>query len=105
MTDGSAGCPGTYDPTRVKNGAVRLRWDTCCTPTVAVVEAVAAATDRDPTDLPLLQRTVDPDALDALFDGEAGPDRSVCLSFTYAGAKVTLGDNGQVTAHPRTERC
>jgi hypothetical protein len=69
---------------------------------VAVIEAVAAATGREPTELPLLERVVDPEAIDALFDGRGGaPERAAYLAFSYAGADVTLGDDGGVTARPR----
>lgn len=61
---------------------------------VAVVEAVAAATDRTTTDLPPLQRTVDPDALDRLLS--QGQSSSVTVSFSYAGADVWIISNGTI---------
>ena len=63
-------------------------------PSYAVIEAVAAATDRDPTELPPLQRTVDVDALDALLDGRT--DSSIRLSFEYAGVRVSVDRDGVV---------
>lgn len=69
-------------------------------PSRAVVSTVAAVSgrsvvaeespDRDePTGpLPSLYDAVDPDALDALFDG--GRRRDVSVTFTYAGYEVTV---------------
>lgn len=57
-----------------------------------VVEAVARATDTDPLELPPLYDVVDGDSLDAciaeLDDGS--------LTFTYAGAEVTVASTGTV---------
>jgi hypothetical protein len=84
--------------------AVRRRWGGEYTASEVVIEAVAAATGRDPMELPPLYRTVDPEAVDALFGGADGdPERDVFLSFTYAGAAVTVDDGGELTARPRGE--
>jgi hypothetical protein len=61
-------------------------------PTVGVVEAVAAATDRDPEALPQLGHVVDPDAVDDLL--ASGPD--VEIGFEYAGTAVTVSGDGTV---------
>ncbi|WP_436910534.1 HalOD1 output domain-containing protein [Halosimplex marinum] len=55
-------------------------------PSRAVVQSVAAATNRAVDDLDPLYGAVDPDALDALFDrgGRA------TVSFRYAGCDVTV---------------
>lgn len=57
-----------------------------------VVETVAAATDRDPVDLPPLYESVDPDALDACVASMA----SGTVTFSYAGYAVTVDDEGSV---------
>lgn len=101
MSDDSVGGAGTGDIRKGGGGVVRRRWDGQCTPSVAVIEAVAAATGQDPTELPLLERTVDPEAIDALFDGGTDTDRSVYLSFAYGGTEVTIGDDGELTVDPR----
>jgi len=59
---------------------------------IGVVEAVAAATDRDAGDLSQLGRVIDPDALDDLLDH--GGD--VKITFEYAGAEVTVQGDGTV---------
>ena len=71
-------------------------WQGSEPPTVAVVEAVAAATDRTPTGLPLLQNTLDPDALNALLTKEAA---SVTVSFQYAGTIVSVSGDGDIKIH------
>ena len=71
--------------------AVHHDWQGLEPPSVAVVEAVAAATDRTPTELPLLQNTLDPDALNALLTGGTA---SVTISFQYAGVIVSASGDG-----------
>jgi len=61
-------------------------------PSIGVVEAVAAATDRDADALPQLGRVIDPDALDYLLD--RGGDLEI--SFEYAGTEVTVQGDGTV---------
>ena len=73
--------------------AVHHDWKGSEPPTVAVVEAVAAATDRTPTGLPLLQNTLDTDALNALLTGETA---SVTISFQYAGVIVSASGDGSI---------
>ena len=67
-------------------------------PSVAVVEAVAAATDVDVDELPLLYEAIDPDALDALFAPKhAGTPRVPGqVRFTLAGCEVTVTADGEV---------
>ena len=73
-------------------------------PSVAVVEAVAAITDRDPTTVPHLHRYVDPDALNALVEGSAGDGgANLRVSFTYDGIAVTVGGDGTVEVRAQSE--
>jgi hypothetical protein len=73
-------------------------------PSEAVVEAVAAVAGRPPTDtdaarapLEPLFDTIDPDALDRLFDA-AGAGGRPCdsVSFVYSGYEVTVTRDGRV---------
>jgi len=73
--------------------AVHHNWQGLESPSVAVVEAVAAATDQTPTGLPLLQNTLDPDALNALLTKGAA---SVTVSFQYAEAIVSASGDGSI---------
>jgi len=65
-----------------------------------VVLAVAERKDVEPTALPPLARTLDPDALGALFDSRAESERPTgdrcVLEFTYAGRLVRI-DDGDVS--------
>lgn len=67
-------------------------------PSVAVIEAIAATTGVDPMDVPPLYEVVDPDALDDLFapmyDGTPRLDGEV--GFTLGGCQVTVSGNGRI---------
>lgn len=68
----------------------------------AVVRAVSAVDGRKPGSLPPLERVLDPDALDALFDpqSDGAPRIGGRLSFVYSRCRVTL-DNGEfLTVQP-----
>ncbi|WP_336036356.1 HalOD1 output domain-containing protein [Halobacterium yunchengense] len=72
---------------------VRYDWRESGQPSVTVSEAVAAATGRLTTDLPPLQQSVDPDALDTLLTrGQS----AVTVSFTYADVTVSVNGAGTV---------
>jgi hypothetical protein len=65
-----------------------------------VVEAVAAATDTSPLDLPPLYDTVDPDALAQTV---ASADDEFRMTFDFAGAEVVIAGTGEiVSATPRS---
>lgn len=73
---------------------VRHDWSQSGQPSMTLVEAVAVGTDRMPTDLPPLHRSIDPDALDALLTGEQSS--SVTASFRYADTAVWMNRNGTI---------
>lgn len=62
-------------------------------PSVAVVEAVAEATDVDPVNLPPLHDAIDTDALDTLFIDHADG----VLAFEYADCEIRLAGTTTVT--------
>ena len=70
---------------------------------VAVIDAVANAAGREATELPPLYETVDPDAIDSLFDHRH--QRSVpgeCrFAFAYAGYDVVISDGPCVRVRER----
>jgi hypothetical protein len=68
-------------------------------PSLAVVQTVAVAADREATDLSPLIETVDPDALDDLFQHPAEPDSNVSLSFRLGEYAVTVTGRGDVYVH------
>lgn len=67
-------------------------------PSTAVVNAVAEAVGRDPTELPPLQRTIDADALDEMFGETLGgrPRTSGSVTFEYCGCSVVVLADGEV---------
>jgi hypothetical protein len=71
---------------------IHHRWDAGEQPSLAIVEAVAVATNRKPTELPPLQRVVDVDALEALLTGES----DVQISFQYEQTGVCIGSEGGI---------
>jgi hypothetical protein len=89
----SEATPGQYECRPVHER--EFQFDTGRKPSAAVIEAVATAEDADPSALPPLYDSVDPDALNRLFDGpsEKRPGR---LVFGYAGWDVFVGDDGVV---------
>lgn len=73
-------------------------WDGTEPMSYAVVRAVAEATDRCPDELPTLAETINPDAIDDLFQPpiERAMPPDLDLSFTYAGVKVRLLGSGHI---------
>ncbi|WP_123537249.1 HalOD1 output domain-containing protein [Halosimplex salinum] len=67
-------------------------------PSLAVVSAVADVTGNEPTELDPLYWTVDPDALDALFETDpAGPHRTGGqVNFTFHGCDVVVHEDRKV---------
>ena len=58
---------------------------------VAVITAIAAKRGVEPTELPPLYESIDPDALDALFaPTRTGGPRRGRLEFTYDGHEVVV---------------
>lgn len=70
---------------------VCCNWKQSGQPSVTIIEAVAAATDRLATDLPPLHGCIDPDALNTLLTRGS---TSAHISFTYAGSTVSVKENG-----------
>lgn len=65
----------------------------------ALVRAVADRAETEPTALPPLYETIDPDAL-ADFVESAG-DETVSVRFTYCGYPVQVAGDGSVAVEPR----
>jgi hypothetical protein len=75
-------------------------------PSMAVVSAVAAATNTDPTEIEPLYESIDPDALDYLVRGGSRSRRGFdgCVSFTVAGCSVVVHGDRKVVAKPAKRR-
>lgn len=64
-------------------------------PSEAVFREVAKSEDVDPIDLEPLAETIDPDALDALFEHDRDED-DLEVTFVYQGYDVTIAGDGMV---------
>jgi hypothetical protein len=83
---------------------IQSEWQQYEYPSTAVVEAVAAATNRDPLTLTPLYEYVDADGLDALLTAttsDAGAP--VDVSFTYESARVTISSDGSLEVRADAE--
>ena len=62
----------------------------------AVVQAVAAATAEDPTQIDPLYESINPDALNELFqfDASGRPQPDTAVQFDYAGFSVVVRETG-----------
>lgn len=67
----------------------------------AIVSEVATREGVEPTDLPPLARTIDPDALRDVVD--SGRGGSVSVRFSYEGYDVTVDSDGDVRVDERME--
>lgn len=68
-------------------------------PSIAVVEAVAAITDRKATEVPSLYDYIDPDALDTAVESGSTGD-AVSVSFVYDGLNVLVSDTHVTVERP-----
>ncbi|MDS0475451.1 HalOD1 output domain-containing protein [Natrinema sp. 1APR25-10V2] len=63
-----------------------------------VVSEAASTVDASPVEIPPLYHAIDPDALEALFDGRE--DTAGRVEFTYLGRRVDVRSTGAVTVSP-----
>ncbi|WP_138007070.1 HalOD1 output domain-containing protein [Halalkalirubrum salinum] len=85
------------DSAAPSTGRIRHEWGDSDRPSTAVIEAVAAATNRDPTATSPLYDYVDPDALDRLMQSRRdGTTDAVSVSFMYDGIAVQVDSRGWV---------
>jgi len=96
MTEDTGGTSSNPTESSGTTEHARYSWTETETPSIGVVEAVAAATERDATDLPRLADAVDPDALNELLGGTEAGDNDVRVSFEYADTTVTVRSAGTV---------
>lgn len=64
---------------------------------VAVCDLLSRATDTSISDLPPLAKAIDPDALDAVFDGKATEGS---VAFQYAEHDLVVYSNGDIEVYP-----
>ncbi|KTG26596.1 HalOD1 output domain-containing protein [Haloferax profundi] len=75
-----------------ETGMYRIDRDTSEPLSTNVVLSIAAIEDTRPTRLPPLAQTIDPDALNTVFDCS----EDAILSFSYAGYRVTVDALGSL---------
>jgi len=82
-----------------EDGAIRAEYDwTVTTPSTAVVETVAIASNRKSTGIEPLYEFIDPDALNALIrsNGAESVDDGTVVTFEFVGQSVTVHGGGVV---------
>lgn len=85
-------------------GTIEYRWDDSVRPATAVIEALAAATNRDPLRMPPLQHVVEVGSLNTLVQsGRRAPGGSVQVTFAYEGHTVTVESSGEITIELNTD--
>lgn len=73
-------------------------------PSEAVVETIAVATNRVPTETDPLYDIIEPDALNVLFDPAWGPTTpGLRIAFEYGDLTVSVAATGTVTVQPADE--
>ncbi|MFB6222531.1 MAG: HalOD1 output domain-containing protein [Haloarcula sp.] len=65
-------------------------------PSIAVIETVSIAADRNPTELRPLFETLDPDAFDSLLRHSTASTDELSLSFTVDDRHVKVNRSGDV---------
>ena len=89
------------------DGVIRTEYDwTSVTPSTAVVETVAVASDREPAGIEPLYEVIDPDALDALIrsNGDEPAGDGITATFEFGGQSVTVHGGGSVVVRPVESR-
>ena len=86
-----------------EDDTIRAEYDwTATTPSAAVIETVAIASNRKLTGIEPLHEVIDPDALDALIQssGAESVDGGTVVTFEFAGRSVTVHGGGAVVIGP-----
>jgi len=84
-----------------RSDAHRFEWSDDAALSIAVIEAVASVSGRDPIDIEPLHRYVDPDALDEIFDrGDATASARGRISFPLEEYLVVVYSDGEILVYP-----
>lgn len=91
-----------YDPA---TGTYRVRHDgpPFHSLSYSLLRGVSAVTGVEPQNLDPLTETVDPDALDALFEPAGGAPPDVCLTVRFHGCDVAIYSDGHLVIRPPAE--
>lgn len=82
-----------YDPT-TETYRVQHDWTSNGSPSMTVVDAIAAVTGTEPEEMEPLHSVVDSDALDAILS--SGKEADLQAEFGYMERSVTVTANGEV---------
>ncbi|MFC3957067.1 HalOD1 output domain-containing protein [Halovivax cerinus] len=87
------------DPDGSSTATVTITRERGETPAHSVVRGVSAVTNTDPATLQPLYDTIDPDALNRLFERRTGADGGSAgtISFRFNGCDVTISADGRTT--------
>lgn len=80
----------------------RFEWSGDTSLSIAVVEAVASVTGRDPLEIEPLNKYVDPDALDAIFGSDGRSPRGR-ISFPLEDHLVVVDAGGEIRVYPQRD--
>lgn len=72
-------------------------WDQSTIPSIAIIQAIAEATERDTADVAGLHHSIDPETLDALLTREAQYGAHLHVSFIHDGVGVSVGSDGELS--------
>ena len=99
--------PDDDEPTPGARELIRAEFDwSDVPPSIAIIETVAIAANREPTGLEPLHETVDSDALDTLIRsvGTNSSDGDATVTFGFDGHEVTVQCGGSVVVRPDETR-
>lgn len=91
--------PDEPDSSSEGDGVIRATFDwTARTPSTAVIEMVAIAVDREPTELEPMYEVIDPEALDSIVgqNGEYPARKNTTVAFTLNDHDITVRSDGTV---------
>lgn len=91
--------PPLWTDSNAEDGTVTASYDwSSVTPSVAIVETVAVAADRESSTLPALYELVDTDALDAVvrLNGSPAAGGLTTVSFRFADHRIRVHSTGEV---------
>lgn len=84
-----------------RSDAHRFEWSEDAALSIAVIEAVASVSGRDPIEIEPLNRYVDPDALDEIFDrSDADSSARGRISFPLEEYLVVVYSDGEILVYP-----
>jgi hypothetical protein len=84
-----------------RSDAHRFEWSDDAALSIAVIEAVASVSGRDPIEIEPMNRYVDPDALDEIFErDDAAASVHGRISFPLEEYLVVVHSDGEILVYP-----